>query len=125
MGNAEVKMNWPFVFLIIFLLIAADKILTVINIKLTMKDTPENPYGIERNPIAKWSFQKGGLFWGTIIYGVFSFATFLLAMWLMSFATAVWSPTNKWQVAFYIMFIAYSFVLGNNAFFMLKYAKLI
>lgn len=119
-------MNWYTVFFIMVLLITADKVLTVINIKLVQKNNPGvNALSIEQNPVNKFLFEKFGLFFGTFIMGLLSIITFLFALWMMSFATVLWAPNNKWGVSLYLMTIIYGCVIANNFYFMFKYAKLL
>ena len=120
-------MNWTTVFLIAVVLIAADKVITVMNIKAVQRHSPEieNAYEIEKNPIAKMFFEKTGLFIGSILYGIFSLATFFFAMLLFYYPAKIFAPNNAWGVSLYVVFIIYSFVIGNNAYFFFKYSKLL
>jgi hypothetical protein len=118
--------NWATIIIVIILLITLDKTLTVLNINAVKKNNPGiDPLTIERNPIAKWSFQKTGLFFGSIIYGVFSIGTFLLAMWLFSYPAKAYAPDNAWGVSFYVMTLFYFLVIGNNFYFWLRYNNLL
>jgi hypothetical protein len=118
--------NWNIILAVAIILIFADKALTVMNIKAVEKNYPNADHlSIEKNPIAKFFFQKSGLFWGSIFFGIFSLATFFIAMYLLTFATRFYSPTNYWGISFYIMCIFYSFVIMNNFYFLLRYSKLI
>ena len=120
-------MNWTTVFLIAVVLIAADKVITVMNIKAVQKHSPEivNAYEIEKNPLAKMLFEKTGLLVGSILYGIFSLATFFFAILLFYYPAKILAPNNAWGVSLYVMVIIYSFVIGNNAYFFLKYSKLL
>lgn len=118
--------NWITIIVVAIILIAVDKGLTVANIKAVEKNNPGiDPLSIEKNPIAKWSFQKTGLFWGTILYGLFSLATFFFALLLFYYPAKVWAPTNGWGVSFYVMCLVYAFILMNNFYFFLRYTKLL
>lgn len=118
--------NWIVIIIAAVLLISADKIITVMNIKAVQKNFPTaEPYSIEKNPFARSMFQKFGLLYGTIIYGIFSLATFFFAMLILYYPCKWWAPTNAWNVAFYILCIFYAFVLMNNTYFLLRYSKLI
>ncbi len=119
-------MNWTMIFLIIVLLVGADKFITVMNIKAVQKHNPElNELTIEKNPLARWLFQQLGLIKGTIIYGILSIGTFYLALWLLHYPASLWSPENAYGVSFYILCLAYGFVITNNLYFLLRYNQLI
>jgi hypothetical protein len=101
--------NWYTIIIVAIILIAIDKGLTVANIKAVQKNNPGiDALSIEKNPVAKFAFQKTGLFWGTILYGLFSLATFFFA-------------SNAWGVSFYVMCLVYAFILMNNFYFLLRY----
>jgi hypothetical protein len=118
--------NWITIICIAIILIAIDKGLTVANIKAVQKNTPEvDPLSIEKNPVAKFVFQKTGLFWGTILYGLFSLATFFFAMLLFYYPAKIWAPNNAIGVSFYVMCILYSIILMNNFYFLLRYNHLL
>ena len=118
--------NFYTIFIVAIILIIADKGLTVANIKAVQRNNPEvDALSIEKNPVAKWSFQKLGLGWGTILYGLFSFATFFFAMLLFYYPAKLWAPTNAVGVSFYVVCLIYSFVLMNNFYFFLRYSKLL
>lgn len=120
-------MNWTTVFLIAVLLVSADKIITVMNIKAVEKYNPEvkNALSIEKNPIAKLCFEKTGLFVGSILYGIFSLITFLFALLILYYPSRIFAPNNPWGVALYIVFMIYCLVIGNNLYFLLRYNKLL
>ena len=118
--------NWTTILIVIILLVTLDKTLTVLNINAVKKNNPGvDPLSIERNPIAKWCFQKTGLGWGSVLYGIFSVGTFLLAMWLFSFPARAYAPDNAMGVSFYVMMLFYGFIIVNNAYFFLRYSKLL
>jgi hypothetical protein len=118
--------NWITIIAVIILLVTLDKTLTVLNINAVKRNNPGvDPVSIERNPIAKWCFQKTGLLWGSILYGIFSVGTFLLAMWLFYYPAKAYAPDNAWGVSFYVMCMFYGFVVMNNFYFLLRYNKLL
>lgn len=118
--------NWLTIVTVAIILITLDKTLTVLNIDAVKRNNPGvDPLSIEKNPIAKWSFQNMGLFWGSLIYGVFSFGTFMFALWLFSMPAKLYAPDNSVGVSFYFMCILYALVLMNNFYFFLRYNKLI
>jgi hypothetical protein len=118
--------NWWTICIIAICLIAVDKGLTVANIKAVQKNNPNiDALSIEKNQVAKFAFQKTGLFWGTILYGLFSLATFFFALLMFYYPAKIWAPDNAWGVSFYVMCLGYSFVLMNNFYFFLRYSKLL
>lgn len=118
--------NWYTIIIVAIVLIAIDKGLTVANIKAVEKNNPGvDPLSIEKNPVAKWSFQKLGLGWGTVLYGIFSLATFFFAMLLFYYPARIWAPINGWGVSFYVMMLVYGFIIFNNLYFFLRYSKLL
>ena len=118
--------NWWTICIIAIILITVDKGLTVANIKAVQKNNPEiDALSIEKNPVAKFAFQKTGLFWGSILYGIFSLATFFFAMLLFYYPAKAWAPDNAWGVSFYVMVMIYGLILFNNFYFWLRYSKLL
>ena len=109
-------------FLIFALLVTADKLITVVNIKQVQKNFPDavadDPYKIEKNPLAKWFFQKLGLLWGSVVYWVISLGTVFLFYYLFKL------PFGP-RVSLYIVMMVYGFVIVNNLYFLLKYSRLI
>lgn len=120
------NVNFVWVLIIIVLLVGIDKVITVANIKAVEKNFPEvDRYSIEKNPLAKSFFNKFGLAWGTILYGVFSIFTFLIALKILDWSISLFKVTNSFSIAFWIMIILYCIVIGNNLFFLLKFSKVI
>ena len=118
--------NWTTIICIAIILITLDKGLTIANIKAVQKNNPGvDALSIEKNPIAKLAFEKTGLFWGTILYGIFSLVTFFFAMLLFYYPAKMWAPDNAVGVSFYIMCLIYSVILANNTYFFLRYSKLL
>ncbi|GAG84757.1 unnamed protein product, partial [marine sediment metagenome] len=103
-------------------LILFDKGLTIANMIQVQKNFPEavkdDPYKAEKNPIAKWFFNKFGLLVGTFFYAILSLATMFIAYFLLSKA---FHPS----VALYIVVIAFGFIIANNFYFLFKYSRLI
>lgn len=113
-------MNLLIVLIIFILLVTADKGLTVLNIKLTQKNLPEavkdNPNQAEKNPLAKYFFDKFGLYGGTGIYWIISLITLFIGFFVLKYFF------NE-NIALYSIMIIYGFVLANNIFFVLKYSE--
>ena len=106
-------MNWQIVILIMILLIACDKALTIMNIKAVQKNFPNaDAVSIEKNPLAKYLFEKTGLIWGTIIMSAVSLGLFLLIAFLFA---------SSRNTIIYLFFLGYGFVIANNLYFFLKY----
>ena len=121
-----IEINWTVVFLLILLLVSADKIITYYNIKAVEKNFPDiDKFSIERNPLAKKFFQNFGLLWGSILYGILSLLTFLIALALIKWTLSLFGVTNSLSIALWIMVIIYSMAIGNNLFFALKYSGFI
>ena len=116
--------NWTTIMIIAIFLVSLDKIITIANIKAIEKNYPKiNAIQIEKNTLAKFAFTKAGLFWGSILYGIFSVGTFMFALYLFYFPAKAYSPGNAWGVSLYVIMIAYSFVIMNNFYFFLRYNK--
>jgi len=117
---------WIVVTIIAIVLVSLDKGITAYNVKAVAKNNPGvNPYSIERNPLAKWTFQKFGLTGGTIIYWFLSIVTFIMAVYLFSYPARVFAPNNAYGVALYVVMMVYGLVIFNNLYFSLRYNKII
>ena len=117
-----IEFNWTVVICIILFLVVLDKGLTIANIKAVEKNFPKTKaIDIEKNPIAKYFFIKFGLVGGSIIYGILSFITFILALFLLSLALHPFWPDTCWSIALWILMLWYGLVIANNFFFLLKY----
>jgi hypothetical protein len=118
--------------LIIFLIIVIlDKGITAASIIQVNKHFPEatkeDYFKVEKNPVAHWFFQKTGLFWGSIIYGILSIVTLFIALFLIALAITSFGVSQETadRVGLWIIFIFYGFVISNNAYFLLKYSAII
>lgn len=112
-------LNLVTIFLIFVILVTADKALTYANISLVKKNFPNvNPVSIERNPIAKFLFEKVGLLGGSIIYWIISIGITFLGFNIMK-------KFFGESVSLYLLFLLYGFVIFNNTYFLLKYARVI
>lgn len=111
--------------LIVFL-IFLDKILTFASIKAMEKNFPTiDKFSIEKNPIQRWFFQKVGLGWGLVLYGIISIITFYIA-WILINITLTWFRlSNSPTIGLYILFMVYGLVITNNLFQLLRYSKII
>jgi len=118
--------NWITVLIIAVILVTIDKGITAFNILAVQKNNPGvDPYSIEKNPIAKASFEKFGLFGGTIVYWIFSVITFVVAVWLLHYPARIIAPQNDYGVALYAVMILYGIIIFNNLYFLLRYNKLL
>lgn len=114
------------VLIVIVILVGIDKIITVVNIQTVEKNFPEmDKYDIEKNPVAKFFFKKCGLLWGTIIYGILSVLTFIIALLLIEWTLKLFGVVNAQSISLYIMILLYCLVIGNNLFFLLKFSKVV
>ncbi len=118
--------NWTIVLFIIIALVAADKLITVANINAVKNNFPHiDPLSIEKNPLAREFFKQHGLIWGTITYGIFSFLTFLVFMFLLNWTLKLFNVTNHLSISLYVIMIIYGIVILNNLYFLLKYSRVI
>jgi len=118
--------NWKVVILILVLLTIADKAITVANLNAIKKNFPDiDPLKAEKNPIARFFFQKCGLIWGTIIYGVIGLLTALLFMLVLNLMLSTVGVPNSLSISFYVVMIIYGITITNNLYFFLKYSRII
>jgi len=121
MANAMV---W--VLIVIVLLVGIDKVITFANIKAVEKNFPEiEPFSIEKNPLAKFFFEKCGLLLGTIFYFFLSVITFIIALLLLEWTLKLFGVVNASSISLYVMMIIYCIVIGSNLFFLLKFSKVV
>ena len=108
--------------LIFFVIVLLDKGITLVNIKQTWKNFPEQVkddlYKAEKNPVTKWFFQKLGLIGGTLVYLVLSMITLFIAFFLLQ---KIFGETT----ALFIIFILYGIVIANNVFYLLRASRII
>ena len=105
-------------FLIFIIFVSADKALTMLNLQAAMKIDPNNYLSAEKNPLARWFFEKTGLLWGTILYGIISVATLFFAFYSLKLIM-------KEDLALWIIFLIYGAVISGNVFWVLKNTKII
>lgn len=114
--------DWKILLLIFLIIVLLDKGLTYVNIKQVQTNFPEAVAGdhfkAEKNPVAKFLFEKFGLLGGTLIYIPLSVITLFIAYYLLR---SFLHPS----VALYIIIILYGFVIANNFYFLFKYSRLI
>ena len=116
-----IEFNWKIVIIVLILLVVADKVITVANLNAIKKNFPEvDPIEAEKNPLASFFFQKFGLTWGTILYGIISLLTAFLFMFLLSTFLNGLNVPNALSISLYVLMIIYGFVLANNLFFLLS-----
>ncbi len=121
-----IEFNWKIVIIVLILLVVADKAITVANLNAIKENFPKiDPIKAEKNPLARFFFQKFGLTWGTILYGVISLATAFLFMFLLSTFLKGLGVPNALSISLYVLMLFYGFVLANNFYFLLKFNKLI
>ncbi len=121
-----IEFNWKIVIIVLIILVVADKAITIVNLNAIKKNFPKvDPITAEKNPLARFFFQKFGLTWGTILYGIISLLTaFLFLFFLSTFLNGLNVP-NALSISLYVFMIIYGFILMNNLFFLLKYSKVI
>lgn len=115
-------MKTAILFLIFAILITVDKGITIANVVQANKYFPEamkdDIYKIEKNPVAKFFFQKLGLAGGSLVYWIISMITLFVAFGLLSLVVG-----NR--IALYIVVLLYGLVIANNFYFLFKYSGLI
>lgn len=104
------------ILIILVIFIALDKGLTYFTLKAVEKNHPDVDHmKVERNPVMRWLFIKTGLGLGSVIAFIL---TVPLNWWIFGNLEKVWNT----QIALYIMFMVYAFVIFNNTFFLLKHS---
>lgn len=108
--------------LIFFVIVLLDKGITFANIKQTWKNFPESVkddlYKAEKNPLAKWFFQKLGLTLGTVVYLVLAILTLFIGFFILQKAFGE-------TTALFIIFMLYGLVIANNIFYLLRALRII
>ena len=105
--------------LILFIvLVSLDKTLTAWNLTVLRDRGNVNYLSAEKNVAAKWFFEKAGLLWGSIFFGLVTIGTLSLCFW------ALRSIMNEYN-ALWIIIMIYSAVIGGNIFQLIRNYKLI
>ena len=104
--------------LLFIILISLDKAITMWNLSILKDQGQTNYLNAEKNIAAKWFFEKCGLLWGTILFGLVTLGTLSLCFWALK------ALMNEYQ-ALWIIFLIYSAVIGGNIFMLIKNYKLI
>lgn len=121
-------MEFKILLIIFIILVLLDKGITAMNVIQVNKGKTSMDYSIEKNPIAKWFFEKTGLFWGSLLFGITTIISMFIIIDLLSYTIMKgfgWNQVPADYQALWIIFIVYGFVLANNSFFFLKYSKII
>jgi hypothetical protein len=110
--------------IILLILILADKGLTLMVLKEREKIQGIDVLKAEKNPIARWLFSKLGLFWGSVAMIPVQIITILFFLKLMTFVfnKIPYTASNPLGIAWYLLLIILTFVVGNNLYFYLKTA---
>jgi len=118
--------NWGYILILIVCLVALDKTLTVLNINAVEKNFPNvDKLSIEKNPLAKEFFKQYGLMWGTLLYGLFSILTFIVALFLLKWCLSLFHVQNALSISLWVLTIWYGFVISNNLYFLLKFSRIV
>ena len=116
------KESFVIYFIALFVFTLLDKGLTLASLTQIKKNFPDaEPLKAEKNPLARFLFDKCGLIWGTIFMAIFSIV-WMTAFWFLF--TWIFG-SDKQSVSLYILFLIYAFTVGNNIYFLLKYSKVI
>ena len=114
--------NLKILLLIFVIMVVLDKGLTIANIYQVNKNFPQEMkgeyYKVEQNPVAKWFFEKYGLWGGSFVYGLVSLVMLFIGFFILSYFF------NE-RIALWVAFIIYGFVIINNLYFLLKYSQVI
>ena len=120
------SINFVWVLIIIVILVSLDKGITFMNVKAVEKNFPQiDKFSIEKNPLAKFLFNKFGLEWGIVFCWLISILTFLIALKLLDWCISLFNVTNSFSIALWISIILYCMIIGNNLFFLLKFSKVV
>lgn len=121
-----ITFKWKIVIVVLILLVAADKLITVANINAVRKNFPKVDHlSIEKNPVAKFFFTKFGLIYGTILYGMISIITTLIFILLLNWTLSLFHVPNSLSISLWVTMMWYFLVIGNNTYFFLKFSKVI
>jgi len=121
-----ITFNWKIVIIVLVALVIADKAITVANLNAIKKNFPEvDSLKAEKNPIARFFFQKFGLEGGTFLYSIISIATVLLFMFLLNLTLTAFKVPNSLSICLYVVMLWYGFVIFNNFYFLLKFSRVI
>jgi len=113
-------------FIVIVLLVTGDKLTTYYSIRNLQKNYPQvNAIDAEKNPLAKFFFQKFGLIWGNVLYGIISVITAYLFLFFMQMCLKGFGVGNYIGISWYIFILWYFFVIANNTYFVLKHGKIL
>ena len=104
--------------LLFVILISMDKAITMWNLSVLKDQGVSNYLDAEKNIAAKWFFEKCGLLWGSILFGIVTLGTLSLCFWGLK------SLMNEYQ-ALWVIFLIYGAVIGGNCFQLIKNYKLI
>ena len=118
--------NWKVVIVILIALVVADKLITIANLNAIKKNFPEiDPLKAEKNPLAKWFFQKFGIINGTFLYGIVSIITILLFMFPLNLTLGALKITNSLSITLWVVMVWYGILILNNLYFLLKYSGIV
>jgi hypothetical protein len=71
----------------------------------------------ERNPLAKWTFNKFGLIGGSMVMGLFS-VFWMILLWFIG--SWIFGPSSQSKVL-YVILIASAVVVANNIFYYMRF----
>ena len=121
-----ITFNWKIVIIVLIALVIADKAITVANLNTIKKNFPKvDPLKAEKNPLARFFFQKFGLEGGTFLYSIISLLTVLLFMFLLSATLNAFKVPNALSISLYVIILFYGMTLANNLYFLLKFSRVI
>jgi hypothetical protein len=105
--------------LILFIiLVFMDKSITAWNLLVLKEQGTPNYLTAEKNIAARWFFEKAGLLWGSVLFGIVTIGTLSLCFW------ALRALMNEYQ-ALWVIFLIYGAVISGNTFQLIKNYHLI
>jgi hypothetical protein len=107
---------------IMLLFIVGDKATTYLSIQGIQQNFPNvNTGSAERNVMARWLMDKLGNFWGNVAMSFVSLAIAWIILLVTKLASTKLGHPEYTNYMIYFLFIIYTFVIGNNTYYALKY----
>ena len=111
--------------LVLLLFIFGDKLTTYLCVHGVEKNYPGTGTQIEKNSMAKWLIDKMGNFWGNVVMSGISLLIALVILTVTKLASVKLGHPEYLNYILYSILILYTFVIGNNTYYALKYNKII
>lgn len=112
--------------LVLLIFILGDKITTYLCVQGMQNNYPDTQSSsIEKNAMAKWFMDKLGNFWGNMVMVVISLIIALIILTITKLISIKFGHPEYFNYVLYGLIILYTFVIGNNTYYALKYNKII